>query len=399
MPGSDDVGDAEVLRARLRTAACISLAAGLLFVPLEAQARTAAELPWVLAVWGIHIGLSAVAVGASLFRLSARWIDRLGLALVLGYVANAHLYLFVVPPRDVGLVGEGLTIVLFVGAVFFSWSWRRTLLVSILACTSFAAAGLILPRRAAWVDSTTIVLAGLLVGATIATASASILGQFRERLARRQGELAALSARLMSVQEEAQRRISRELHDEVGQLLTALNAHLWLLERASAGDLEALRGRTAEARRLVSHTARAIRELSGLLRPVALDDFGLVPSLDADLKAFEIRHDIATSLTVERVPERLPAEVETALYRIAQEALTNVARHAHARSVRVRLAAEDRHLRLDIEDDGVGLPRPTPKGLGLLGIHERVRALGGTVSIASSPGASITVRVPLPGAA
>jgi two-component system sensor histidine kinase UhpB len=103
-------------------------------------------------------------------------------------------------------------------------------------------------------------------------------------------------------------------------------------------------------------------------------------------------------LTVGRLPERLPAEVETALYRITQEALTNVARHARARSVRVRVAAEGRVLRLDIEDDGVGLPRGSTTGLGLVGIHERVRAIGGTLSIASNPGAALTVRVPLPAA-
>ena len=140
-----------------------------------------------------------------------------------------------------------------------------------------------------------------------------------------------------------------------------------------------------------------LHEIADLLGPPV--DVGLIPSLDAHLKAFGARHEITTSLEVDDVPERLPAEVETALYRIAQEGLSNVARHAHARRVSVRLVAENRHIRLDIEDDGVGLPRALEKhGMGLLGINERVRQLGGTVAIASGRGASLSIRLPLPAA-
>ncbi len=239
----------------------------------------------------------------------------------------------------------------------------------------------------------------LAVGAVIAIAGASILGRTRASLAARQAELAAFSARLMAAQEEERRRLARELHDELGQSLTAVNAYLWLIEKGLSESQTVLRGRTAEARRLVSKTLAEMRELSHLLRPSTLDDLGLVPSLDSHLKAFADRHQIATSFTAEGLPERLPAEIETALYRITQEALTNVAKHAGAHRVRVTLARDGGELRLEIADDGHGLParaggaRP---GTGLVGIRERVHALGGTMMVSSESGVRIDVRVPLP---
>src|SRR5205814_1474586 len=207
-------------------------------------------------------------------------------------------------------------------------------------------------------------------------------------------------ARLRSAQEEERRRLSRELHDEFGQSLTAVNAYLWLIERQAPADATDLRTRTAEARRVVSRTLTAMRELSQLLRPSVLDEFGLVPSLDGHLKAFAEHHQIATSFTTDGLPDRLPPDVETALYRVAQEALTNVARHARASRVGVALVARDGELRLDVEDDGVGFPqRPangTRVGVGLVGIRERVRALGGTVTLHPGKGARLRVSVPLP---
>src|SRR5207245_6137731 len=141
----------------------------------------------------------------------------------------------------------------------------------------------------------------------------------------------------MAVQEEERRRLARELHDEFGQTLPAVNANLWLIERQAAADAEALRHRTTETRRLVARTLGAMRELSQLLRPAVLDTLGLVPSLDALVKTFAASHGIAASLTADELPGRLSAALETALYRVAQEALTNVARHARARHVRVAL--------------------------------------------------------------
>src|SRR5262249_1582535 len=140
-------------------------------------------------------------------------------------------------------------------------------------------------------------------------------------------------------------------------------------------------------------------ELSQLLRPSVLDDFGLVPSLDSHLKAFAERHGIKAGLTVTGVFDRLPPDVETALYRITQEALTTVARHARAHRVQVALSAERDELRLQVDDDGVGLVSSNgnqgPTGTGLVGIRERVRSLGGRVTIQSTRGMSLRVVVPL----
>ena len=128
-----------------------------------------------------------------------------------------------------------------------------------------------------------------------------------------------------------------------------------------------------------------------------LDTLGLVPSLDALVKSFAESHGIAASLIADELPNRLPATLETALYRVAQEALTNVARHARARHVRVALAALGDELRLEVEDDGVGLPAngQPATGTGLVGIRERVRALGGQLTVTSRRGVRLSVQVPL----
>ncbi|HZP40048.1 MAG TPA: histidine kinase, partial [Candidatus Binatia bacterium] len=334
MPGrgrEEDDGVKE-LRGRLRVAGLLSLAATLLFVPLELHSRTAAELPRLAIVWSLHLALSALALALAWAPLSlpARALDRLIVALVLFYVANGQGYLAAARGSG-GLVAIGLSILLILSAVFFGWSAARTFVVSGVTCAAFATVGTLVATGAAEAEPPTLLLGGLLVGAAVAVMSARALARFRASLAAREAELAALSARLMAMHEEERRRISRELHEGVGQSLTAVNAVLWLLEREhAAGGIE-LHERAAEARRLLAKSVRAIRELSALLRPAVLDDFGLVPSLDAHLKAFAERHAIATKLEVEDVPERLPADVETALYRIVQEGLSNVARHAGAR--------------------------------------------------------------------
>src|SRR5262249_29901316 len=181
------------------------------------------------------------------------------------------------------------------------------------------------------------------------------------------------------------RRPPRARHGEFGQPPPAVNAYLWLIERQSTDEQGEQRRRAAEARRLVNRTLGGMRALSQLLRPAVLDTLGLLPSLDALLKTFGAIHGIATSLTAGGLPERPRKELETALYRVAQEALTNVARHAHAKRVRIALAALGEELRLEVEDDGVGLPpsASTTSGTGLVGIRERVRALGGQLTVTS----------------
>src|SRR5262249_27384340 len=153
-----------------------------------------------------------------------------------------------------------------------------------------------------------------------------------------------------------------------------------------------------ETRRLASTTLAEVRELSQLLRPSVLDDYGLGPSLDSHVRAFEARHHIKAVLELRDVPERLPAAVEAAVYRIAQAALTTLARQSHATQVDLILEVAGGKLMLCVADDGVGLaPEPDPgaRGLGLLGIRERVRALGGTCDIASQAGTRLEVTIPL----
>jgi signal transduction histidine kinase len=225
-----------------------------------------------------------------------------------------------------------------------------------------------------------------------------VLTDFRTSLARRQQDLQALSASLMSAQEEERRRLSRELHDEFGQSLTAVASYLWIIEREIPETLDGIRTRTAEARRIISRTLGEMRELSQLLCPPVLGLYGLVPSLETLCRDFGERHDIVATFVAGDLPQRLPPTVETAVYRITQEALTNVARHAHAGSVRVALAAGPGELRLEVGDDGVGIPALRHAGgIGLTGIGERVRALGGNVAIESSHGTRLLVSIPLPG--
>jgi signal transduction histidine kinase len=215
-------------------------------------------------------------------------------------------------------------------------------------------------------------------------------------------DLQRFSARLLHAQEEEQRRIARELHDEVGQTLSAVKMELTVagrrLDRTGSGaDL------LADALSSVDSALRTVRDLSRLLHPSALDDLGLVAALESQLSDFRRRHGITVDFVHDGFETRRGDEIERAVYRIVQEALTNVARHAHARGVRVDVSADDRTCRVLVEDDGVGFDvaeaeRPgRRRGLGLLGIRERVSQLNGSVQIESGQtgGTRISVHLPL----
>jgi signal transduction histidine kinase len=383
--------------ARLRIATVIALSMGVIFLPLEARTARTEVLFSLLLLYGVHTLLSSSILIASHTPWGARYADRLAVVLVVAHAINLHVYLLLWPAQP-GLVGGILACLLMGSTVLFSWSAPRVLVLAGLVVGSFALLGeYAVP---AGVDRAPFTVASLVLAVAGATAvgSARVLGLLRTRLAERQDELTALSGRLMSVQEEEHRRLARELHDEFGQTLTAVNSHLWLIERQGPSDPAALRARTADARRLVSRTLASMRELSQLLRPSVLDDLGLIPSLEGHLETFQDRHGIATSLSAEGLPARLPPDVETAFYRIVQEALTNVARHARATRARVALTAIGSELRLEIEDDGVGLPPAAARrrGTGLIGIRERTLALGGSLVLEGTSGARIVVRVPHP---
>jgi len=222
----------------------------------------------------------------------------------------------------------------------------------------------------------------IIVGVTIATLFL-VLGEERRKLATRSAQLEQLTRLLLHAQEDERRRIARELHDEAGQVLTALKIEL---------DLD---GRK-EASEMVSRALAQVRDLSNLLRPSVLDDLGLLPALRALAEDFGRRTRIDVALEMGQDLRGFTPEQEVVIYRVVQEALTNVARHAEARQVRVGLRAEPRQLRLTVEDDGRGLAgEPTPH-LGLLGMRERITALGGTLAVAASPAQGFRVEALIP---
>ena len=214
-------------------------------------------------------------------------------------------------------------------------------------------------------------------------------------------DLQRLSARLLQAREDEQRRIARELHDEVGQALSAVKVELVVAQ----GRLDRLGGGPdllRDARASADTALRSVRDLSHLLHPSALDDLGLVAALESHIADCRRRQGITIEFTRTGIGGRQGDEVELAIYRIVQEALMNVARHAHARTVRVRLSAQAGTCRVAIEDDGVGfdvadVERPgRRRGLGLLGIRERVTQLRGTVTIESGPTMGTRIEVVLP---
>jgi two-component system sensor histidine kinase UhpB len=218
-----------------------------------------------------------------------------------------------------------------------------------------------------------------------------------------------LAAQVIMAQEEERRRVARELHDEAGQALTAviigLERGLASMPETYAADLPVQpRQLISNLRDLAAQTLDEVRKLALELRPSVLDDLGLVAALRQYVRATEERSGLAAQLTVVGWDEnaaRLPAEVETALFRIAQEALTNAIRHAHAQSVQVRLRRTLSSVTLEVRDDGIGLgAAPSPAAgehLGMFGMRERARLLGGEfVATPVSPrGTLIKVQVPL----
>jgi signal transduction histidine kinase len=210
-----------------------------------------------------------------------------------------------------------------------------------------------------------------------------------------------LSAKLITAQEEERRSIARELHDEVGQVLTAIKVELAVAQRtieASGGAA----GLLEDARSITDGALTTVRDLSHLLHPALLDDLGLPAAVEWYLRGFGKRHDIRVEVLHDRMDERLTPEIEASAYRIVQEALTNVAKHARATACRVYLQRLPNTILITIEDDGVGFDAAEAGragghgGLGLIGIRERVSHLRGTVRLESAPGKGtrLTVEVP-----
>jgi signal transduction histidine kinase len=383
----------------LRMGSGLALLVAILFLPLEYVYREDQYIGPRFVAHTTHAVLACMGIVASYVTLDARRVDTLALLIVLAMGGNALAY-FALTPGYPSLLSNALALLLFGATVICAWSPRRTALVGTLFAQGFLLVGLLAHRQDVPQDRFVFSIGALLFASVIAAFCASLMEAARSAIVRREAELEQLSNRLMSVQEDERRRLSRELHDGVGQGLTAVVSHLWLVERRLPTTADELRTQVSEARGLAAKTLAEIRELSQLLRPSLLDDWGLVPSLEAQVKTFKTHQEIDVALETAELPDRLPPELETAIYRIVQEALTNVAKHAQATIVRVALRHSDHALHLDVYDNGVGYrqngdSRAKP-GLGLLSIRERVRALGGRVSMTSERGAHLAIVLPIP---
>jgi signal transduction histidine kinase len=227
--------------------------------------------------------------------------------------------------------------------------------------------------------------------------------QHQERTEHAERELRELSLKLVKAQEEERRSISRELHDEVGQMLTGLRMELSNLGRLHAAPPSQFPEAQFEARMnecsiLLEQTLQAVRDLAMGLRPSMLDDLGLGAALEWQAREFARRYDIPVNVLLEAPLEQLSETQKTSIYRVVQEALTNCARHAHAHSIGIRLKQSGSALELAVADDGVGMQQEgRGSGLGLIGIQERIRELGGVFSILSLPqqGTTLAVTIPL----
>ena len=202
--------------------------------------------------------------------------------------------------------------------------------------------------------------------------------------------------RAVQAQEAERRRLARELHDETGQALTSILLGLAAVERTRT--VEEARAAVGDLRGLVVRTLQDVRRLAVELRPSALDDFGLEPALKRLGRTVSEGGVLDVQVEAWVVPGRLPADVETAVYRIAQEALTNVVKHAAAKRVSIVVTRLPGRVAVMIEDDGVGFDLATSRaeGLGLLGMRERVELLDGSLKIESGPDVGTTLVVELP---
>jgi len=220
-----------------------------------------------------------------------------------------------------------------------------------------------------------------------------------DEIRRSNRQLHGLSQRLMKAQEEERLNLSRELHDESGQLLTALTVQLGLLDR-SMDQPGALRQRIDELKNTANTIQENLHKLAINLRPASLDHLGLVTTLRQYIAEINRQYDIPVDFeAVGLEGRRLPIETETALFRIVQESLTNVILHAQATRVDVLLSLHNRQMVTIVEDDGIGFIESSPgpeDHLGLFGMRERIEMLGGTFTIESSPGKGTTVKAQVP---
>jgi signal transduction histidine kinase len=218
----------------------------------------------------------------------------------------------------------------------------------------------------------------------------------RQHAQEAEAEMRLLSQQLVAAQEEERKKLTRELHDHVGQMLTALRMEIGRAARAPGGADSATSRALGEAKSLLDTILRSVRDLVMGLRPSMLDDFGLQPALEWHVREFRRRFNIRAEMSLEGDLNALPDAYRTCVYRIVQEALTNCARHSQATCVEIAARYGDGGLELAITDDGVGIDVRRARGTGLLGIEERVRELHGAFSIRRREGGGTELRVTLP---
>jgi signal transduction histidine kinase len=209
-------------------------------------------------------------------------------------------------------------------------------------------------------------------------------------------EMRQLSQQLVAAQEEERKKLTRELHDHVGQMLTALRIEIGRADRARRGADHIAGQALAESKKLLDTILKSVRDLSMGLRPSMLDDFGLQPALEWHVRDFRRRFKIPVDLRLTGDLNALPEPQRTSVYRIVQEALTNCARHARADHVDVAVQYTGQALDLTVVDNGVGIPAERSAGVGLIGIEERVRELHGTFDVRGRDGGGTTLHVTMP---
>lgn len=250
-----------------------------------------------------------------------------------------------------------------------------------------------------------LVLLTLLCGFMVATGSIVRLLQLERLSSRRfaevlqaQSALRELSTRLLEVQESERKALSRELHDEVGQALSGLLLGIGNVASTITGaETSEVQAQLQDLRRLAERTIAVVRDMSLLLRPSMLDDLGLLPALQWQAREVSRTKNIAVEVRASHLADDLPDEHKTCIYRIVQEALHNIVRHASATTVQIDLAEFDNKcVQLTIEDDGQGFQPQQEKGVGLLGMEERVKHLRGSFRLQSRLGRGTSIQVELP---
>jgi len=224
--------------------------------------------------------------------------------------------------------------------------------------------------------------------------------KIREQLSQSTAELRALASHLQDVREEERADMAREIHDELGQQLTGLKMDMaWVDEQLVEEGRQALQQRVKDSLQLLDHTIMTVRKIAAELRPGILDDLGLVAAVEWQAEEFEKRSGIKARFLAGMPGRRYPSAMSIGLFRICQEALTNVARHSGAKHVEIFLGYEEDQIVLRVSDDGRGLLPPQVGGrktLGVLGMKERALMMGGTVEVSSEAGKGVTLIVSVP---